>query len=360
MGAGKCAILLSATMLFLTTTSLSAEEDVVDRFSFEGDLRLRYEAIDEDTVADRRRTRFRARFGFTAKLDDSVDVVLRLASGGDNPVSTNQTFGDGFSGKDISLDLAYVDWQINENLRLHAGKVKNPVLRVGRAPLIWDNDLHPEGVALQFQQGGFFAAAGAYLVEERSDGDDSFLFSAQAAYTWPVSNVLALTTGGGIFGYTNTRGNAAFFNGEAQGNTLNAAGHYAFSYENIELFAEIETQVGDWPLTLFVQSVQNTAVSEQDSAYALGVRIGSAKSVGAVEFGWTYQDIEADAVVGTFNDSDFGDGGTDSDGHLIRARYSVRSGILLAATLFINEVGRFQGSPHDYTRLQLDIAFKFQ
>ena len=94
--------------------------------------------------------------------------------------------------------------------------------------------------------------------------------------------------------------------------------------------------------------------------YAFGAKIGSAKSKGESEFSWTYQDIEADSVIGTFNDSDFGGGGTDSDGHILKAKYAWSKQIFLGGTLFINNVDRFQGTEHDYSRLQLDVEFKFK
>ena len=87
-----------------------AEEKAVwsDRISLKGDLRLRHEIIDEDAKDTRNRTRLRARLSLQGTVNDEVDVHLRLASGSDDPVSTNQSLDDGFSSKDINLDLAYV------------------------------------------------------------------------------------------------------------------------------------------------------------------------------------------------------------------------------------------------------------
>lgn len=77
------------------------------------------------------------------------------------------------------------------------------------------------------------------------------------------------------------------------------------------------------------------------------------------EFSWTYQDIEADAVIGTYNDSDFAGGGTDSEGHILKAKYGLAKQIFLAGTLFVNKKDRLQGFEHDYNRVQIDIEFKF-
>jgi len=346
-------------LLVLAAAPAAAQEDWTDRVSFKGDVRLRYEAIDEDGEEQRNRMRFRARFGLNAKVSDDVNFIFQLASGGDNPVSTNQTFDDGFSTKDIGVDLAYVDWKIRDGLNFYGGKMKNPLYKAGSVPLVWDSDLNPEGLAMKFTSGGFFGTAGGFSVEERSSSDDSLLLVVQAGYKFAVGENASLTAGAGYFEYTNTVGNEPFYNGKAKGNTVDINGDYVYDYENTEVFAQFETKVGGWPLKIYVHAVQNNEVSEEDMGYAVGAKVGSAKSDGEMEFSWTYQDIEADAVIGTFNDSDFGGGGADSDGHLLKAKYAISKKIILGGTLFLNNVDRFQGTEHDYSRLQLDVEFKF-
>ncbi len=346
-------------MLALASAPAAAQEDWTDRLAFKGDVRLRYEAIDEDGEEERNRMRFRARLGLNAKVTDDVKFVFQLATGGDSPVSTNQTFDDGFSTKDIGVDLAYVDWKINDKLNFYGGKMKNPMFKAGGVPLVWDSDLNPEGLAMKFTSGGFFGTAGGFSVEERGSSDDSLLFVIQGGYTFAVGENASLTAGAGYFSYSNTVGNEPFYNGSANGNSVDLNGDYIYDYKNTEVFAQFDTNVGDWPLRVYAYLTQNNEVSAEDTGYAVGAKIGSAKSDGDMEFSWTYQDIEADAVVGTFNDSDFGGGGTDSDGHMLKAKYAVSKRIAVGGTLFLNNVDRFQGTEHDYNRLQLDVEFKF-
>ena len=73
----------------------------------------------------------------------------------------------------------------------------------------------------------------------------------------------------------------------------------------------------------------------------------------------TYQDLEADALISTFTDSDFGGGGTDSKGHVLKGRYVLADNWALAGQLYLNEVDRFAGNPHDYDRVLLDLEFAF-
>ena len=344
----------------LATPAIGADQSWAERIALKGDVRLRHERIDEDGEEERNRMRYRARLGLEAKLNDEVKVVVGLATGGDSPVSTNQTFDDGFSTKDIGLDLAYVDWKINDTLNFFGGKIKNPLFRAGGTGLIWDGDLNPEGFALTYSNDGLFATVGAYSAEERSSADDSLLYTLQAGYKFAAADNVDVTAGVGYFAYTDTVGNAPFYNGRAQGNTVDASGDYLFDYKNTELFAQLDTELSGWPLRIFVHATQNNEVSAEDTAIAFGAKLGSAKSEGDVEFGWSYQEIEADAVVGTFSDSDFGGGGTDSDGHILKAKYAYRNNIFLGGTLFINEIDRVQGTEHDYSRLQLDVEFKFK
>ena len=349
-----------ALALFFVATPVSAEEESwADRIKLKGDVRIRHERIDEDGEEDRARMRFRTRFGLSAKVSDDVKFVLQLASGGDNPVSTNQTFDDGFSTKDIGVDLAYVDWKIDDGLNAYGGKMKNPLFKAGGVPLIWDGDLNPEGFALKYTNGNFFGTVGGFSVEERSSSDDSLLYVAQAGMKFPVGDAASLIAGIGYFSYSDTIGNSPFYNGSSKGNSVDLNGDYIYDYRNTEIFAELSTKVGDWPLKVYAHATQNSDAPTEDAGYAVGAKLGSAKKDGDMEVSWTYQDIEADAVIGTFNDSDFGGGGTDSDGHMLKGKYAVSEKIFVGGTLFLNNVDRFQGTEHDYNRLQLDVEFKF-
>ncbi len=359
MKALPIAILLSVSTLLLGQSALATDETWVDRIDFKGDFRLRYEGIDEQFEENRNRMRFRARFGFTAELSDDVNVILQLASGGDNPVSTNQSFDDGFSTKDIRLDLAYVDWKVNDVLSINAGKMKNPLFRAGKAPLIWDGDLNPEGFAATFSSGMLFGTIAGFSAEERSSADDSLLYAVQSGVKFPVGDAAKLTAGIGYFAYTDTIGNAPFFNGRSKGNSVDLNGDYIFDYKNTEVFAQFDTKLNDWALQVFAQYTQNNEVSGQDAAYAFGAKMGSAKKKGDMEFAWIYEDIEADVVIATFNDSDFAGGGTDAKGHILKAKYGFSDKIFVSGTFFVNDKDRFQDVEHDYNRVQIDLEFKF-
>jgi len=119
----------------------AASETWTDRVKLDGDFRYRYEHIDPQGSSSRTRTRIRARTNIKAKVADNIDVGFGLATGGDDPVSTNQTLGGGGSSKDVVLNLAYVDWEAADGLHIFAGKFKNP-LEVPARPVLRECNRH--------------------------------------------------------------------------------------------------------------------------------------------------------------------------------------------------------------------------
>ena len=336
-----------------------AQEDQSDSFTFKGDFRPRFEAIDEAGEEDRQRGRFRLRLGLTAKINDKVKAIVQIASGGDNPVSTNQTFDGGFSSKDIGLDLAYVDWAPNDDLHVYAGKMKNPLFRAGGHALVWDSDLNPEGIALKYEKGVFFGTLANFSVEERSSEDDSLLLAVQGGVKIDVSGGNVLTAGVSYLDYSNTKGNSPFYDGKPRGNSVDAAGNLILDYTVLEVFGAFETKVAGMPLMIFADFIRNSEADTNDAGYAFGAQLGKAKASGSWQGSLAYQDIEADALIAIFTDSDFGGGGTDATGFILKARYALADNWALAGTFFLNEVEENIGNEHDYKRLQLDVEFKF-
>jgi len=356
-----CIVLLA----FAAPAKVIAQESWVDRLSFKGDFRPRLELIDRDAdsigqpVDERRRGRFRLRFGMTAEVNDDVDFIFELATGGENPVSTNQSFDGGFTRKDIGVNLAYVDWQATDNVDVQIGKLKNPWHRPGDHHLVWDSDLNPEGMFVKYEGDNFFAAFGGFGVEERSSGDDSLLYSAQGGYEFSLSESSTLLAGAGYYAYTNMIGNSPFWEGDPFGNTVDANGDFVYDYRMIQGFVEYATKIGGYPVSFFLDYIRNTEAPEFDTGYAFGGKIGKVSEPGDWEASIAYQDLERDAVVALFTDSDFGGGGTDATGFEIKGKYGLTRNWNFGGTLFINEIEENQGSPTDYLRLQIDFEFKF-
>ena len=330
---------------------------MLERVKFSADLRDRFEYIDQRGKETRKRNRVRLRVGATMQVNDDFDIGFRLASGGDDPTSTNQTLDGAFSTKGIQLDLAFFNWKMNDQFTLSGGKMKNPLN--GKNPVIWDGDLNPEGFALGFDNGSFEAKLVGFSVDERSSADDALLFGGQLTKSFKTSDNSKLVAGLGYYDYQNLQGATPLYDGKAHGNTLDADGGIANDFNTAELFLEYSTKLGNHPLKVFVNAYQNTQADDLDSAWTTGFKYGKVKAPGSWDFGYSYLDVEADAVYGLFNDSDFGAGNTDSKGHILKAGYGLMKNTALGLTYISSELNQSAASQIDYDRLQLDLKLKF-
>jgi len=326
---------------------------------FAGDLRYRHESINEDTVGERHRQRIRARFGVTADIADNVRVGLQLASGSDDPISANQTLDTGFNRKQIGIDRAFFTWAATEQLTFTGGKIANPFFRPGNHHLIYDSDLNPEGLALRYGRGDWFANYAGLWVEERSAADDSILLGGQFGYRHTLDNGMRLTAGASYYDYLETQGRTPFWDGEAVGNRLGAGGGYLNDFNLTELFGELNLKTEGRPVTVFADYVVNSEADEADTGFALGASLGEIAGAGTWRVGYIYQDLEADAVVGTFTDSDWAGGGTDGKGHVVEFNYGFRDRLVFGFRYFLNERGADAGNEHDFNRLQADVVFNY-
>jgi hypothetical protein len=301
--------------------------------------------------------RLRAQIGY--KVNEDLGFTLGLATGGDDPVSTNQSLDGGFSTKDVRLDLAYFNYQLNDTFALTGGKMKNPLHRNGKNPILWDSDLNPEGFALKFNNSKLYGSLVGFAVEERKAADDTLMFGAQIMHDhhWGQGIFIA---GVGYYDYSNLQGNTPLFDGKARGNTLNSDGEIANDFDIAEFFMEYKTKLASLPFSVYGNYNQNTAADDLDTAYTVGLKLGKVKNAGSWDFGLAYLDVDADAVVGLFNDSDFAGGNTDSKGFLLKAGYGLKKNMALGLTYIDSEFGQSQLSQTDYDRLQLDFKIKFK
>ena len=148
-----------------------------DRIKFSGDFRYREEYIDQENKETRNRNRIRLRLAAKAQVNDRLDMNFRLATGVDDPASGNQTLDGGFNTKDFGLDRAYFNYKMTDALTLTAGKMKNPAYKAGKNQVIWDNDVNPEGVAIQLDSNGWKGNVVGYAIEEFSSSDDILMLS---------------------------------------------------------------------------------------------------------------------------------------------------------------------------------------
>lgn len=335
---------------------------------WKGDLRYRHEQFDIEGVAsDRVRHRIRARLGMDARISDTLSAGFQIASGEiADPRSTNSTLDDAGRRKEFALDLAYVDWRPREDLLVTAGKQKMPWFKAGNS-MLFDSDLNPEGVALQYGgRAGLFAKAWGYWLEEAAAGADSNLIGAQAGYAF--GNGFTLAAGYWDYGAIQ-RQPVLNFSGAPAGNSTFLAGAsctgagttrcYAQDYDIAIADLQWSGQLGARPLTLFGSYLENLEADSLDTGYSLGFLFGRAADAGSWEIGALYQDVEQDAQFALFLESDFADGLTQGRGIQLQGAWAPAKNVLVKAAYFVNERSYDTPSEADYERLQLDLNYRF-
>ena len=389
------------------TKSEPGAKSASDKFTWSGDFRYRNEQIQtapNNTVEEhtRGRDRIRLRFGVTAKINDTLTGRFQVATSGGasgDPRSSNQTLGEDWSRKSIGIDLAYVDWKPVGFLNVQLGKTPQPWVRT--SSYFWDGDLTPEGAALKFADGSFFANAFYEWLNERHSGSatgnrsDSKLVGAQFGWKQGVGPG-TLTLASGYFAVTNVRNeitsatplagapastcaaNGTFFGGSTFGNSVydsngplpSGCNALLSGFELVNALAQFDFKAGAFPISVFVDYMKNldaethpTLGDKLDTAFSAGVTLNKASAPKSWEVGVAYQQSEADAIFGQFHDSDFGDGRTDTDGFAIKGAFVPAANWTINGTLFVNKLNNDTGSTTtrdlDYKRLQLDLNYKF-
>lgn len=339
-----------------------------ERIQWKGDFRYRYENIDQDGKDSRNRSRIRARTSLVAELSDTVEVGVGLATGGDDPVSSNQTIGGGGSSKDIKVDLAYFNWSGLENTNIIGGKYSNFLVRPAKKGLRWDGDWRPEGIGAIWDNDTFFVQGLGTWLEGDSKNGTQFAWVAQAGMNINIGETGKLKFGAGysvfdIAGETPLFGDPEDFYGNSfvcdPGYPVIGDCQFKYDYHNVEAFAEYSFKLGGKSVSLFGNYTVNTEADDDDTGYLFGAKYGSAKDKGDWDITYFYELLEADATVGLLADSDFGGGGTDAKGHVFSGTYAFHKAWNFKATYFINTVNLASGDDDDYERLQLDLNFKF-
>ncbi|MDF3840997.1 putative porin [Pseudomonas citronellolis] len=342
------------------------------RTQVKGDVRVRQETVhaqNSGSKGDQNRQRIRARVGFYSQINPQVDTGIRIATGsGDDARSTNQSMDNYFDKKQLWLDQAYIDFHpaAVKNLHLIGGKMNQPWVSAG--DVIWDGDINPEGFAATYKYllGGsaeLFGSAGYFNLKDNVDGEgyafqhDLRLYSGQfGARFAPIEGIKA-TLGASLYAYDNDTDSAC---GSATTTPcqLSANGNTTRDFRLYEGFGQLDFGSLPVPLSLYGQYVVNQATdSNEDTAWLTGAKT----KVGDFSFDYNYRDVQRNAVVGAFTDSDFANGYTASRGHKFKVAYDIDKNFALGATYFMARSDAASGSRKDadIDTLQLDLEAKF-
>ena len=339
-----------------------------EKFKLKGDLRLRHqtEQFKGDDDPGRTRWRYRYRLGIEGTVNDKVKVGAGIASGGDDPRSTNETLDDQFETKDARLDYAYAEYKPFDWLSVVGGKFKRKPYLWNPTDLLWDGDIRPEGgsVHLKFKNslGTAYGNAGYWVLDEfGGEEDDPYMWFAQAGHKFGSGNFFgnAAVT---VYQFSELEGEPILGEHSSGGNTADGSGNYMFDYDSVGLSAELGMKnvfLGDKMVAIFGDYIKNSD-SDEDTGYAFGFKFGDkkVKTLHDWQFKYIYADLEEDAWLDFLPDSDRFGGATGITAHEFALKYGLGKHVYLGLDYYDAE-SEIPGSDDSESLLQTDLVFKF-
>ena len=365
-------VALLALLVCVLVPAVANAAEWYEKLKLKGDVRFRNELIRQSNKSDNFRWRIRARLVGDAEINDAWSATIGLASGSDDPVSTNQTLSGGFSRKPIELDLAYVDFHPKglPGMNVDAGKMRFPFETADKTQMVWDNDLTPEGIALKYKHKAgektdvFLNAAGFYITDSDPD-NEQWMSGAQAGFNVKPSDKVAVMAGASYFSFQRTKGMSGFYKAASfYGNSTIAVGTgkgYLWEFKEFEVLGTLDAKVNDkTSLRLTGDFVNNSGADSLNTAYLVGGTLNYGKDKGSLKLSANYRKIEADALIGAFNYSDFIGGGTNGKGLELGFSVGLEKNASFDVTYLLNKKGIKEGETQtDYKRLMVDIQAKF-
>lgn len=316
-----------------------------------GDMRLRYQAQDDDPGAFRDRGRLRYRLGISARPTGGWEVGAGLASGSSDLRSTNQSFTGTFSSKPVQLDYAYARYAFHDRFRVVGGKFKYADFLYTVSDLLWDGDINPEGFSAGYSRasrlGTTFASTGLWVLEENSGDQDPHLIYGQVGHEFSAGDLFA-TAAATYYAFRDIDARDDFA-ADGSNTDFRFNGVYSLSGEigmNGLLGGGVKTSlVADWV-------VNPDTIMAGDRGYLAGMKV----SRGPWSFKYLYADLEADAWPDILPDSDRFDGLTGVSGHEIVLEYELNDHVLLGLDYYAMQ-RKADGADQDLLQVDLNVKF---
>jgi hypothetical protein len=334
----------------LMNAQQAAASDVpawVQSIKLKGDFRYRYQTEDDEDNDKRSRHRIRLRTAVTAEPTDNWEVGFGLATGGDDPRSTNQTLSD-FGTGDIRLDYAYGTYAASDNVDITFGKIKNPLWMP--KDLMWDGDIRPDGIAvpMEFKSSDNLTwfATPAYFVlgelrESKDDEDLESMLMLQAGMNAKVSDSVYVKGAASIYSFNEVT--------PAESNTEMIESAYALDVEC--------GYKGSLMFAVFGQYVASDA-DEEDTGYLIGFKFGDAKvkGLGDWQVKYNFRSLELNGFPDFLPDSDAMGGDTGIEGSEIELALGLAKNVSCGLDYYMIEA--IDGDAESNV-LQLDMKLKF-
>lgn len=333
----------------------------IERTKIAGDLRLRYQYEDREEES-RERGRYRLRVGVDSQIIDTVKIGFGLATGSGDPRSTNQTFTNSSEKPTARFDYAFAQWHPIDWFKITGGKMHNPLWRP--SDLLWDSDITPEGVAAQIpfdisKAVELFLNTGLFIIDEQSTTADPYLFVIQPGLSWNITDIVSLKLAAAYYGIENVQG--ASLDHSSETNTLSGGG-LAFEYNSYGVSGQIAVKklTGFLPyLGVYGEYINNPDPDDENEGYIGGIIFGHEK-IGKLwdwQLGYSYRQLEQDAWLDIFPDSDFYGGATGVKGSEAIFNLGLAKNIWLGLDYYSTENIGEDSIQEDL--FQADVNFKF-
>jgi len=359
----------------------------IDQVKLKGDLRVRYDVRDrqfkdgEDVTRERFRTRFRLG-GIWDNKEESWQVGAGLATGSDDPTSTNDTYSEAkpFETGDIRLDYAYAKHKWSD-VSMTLGQSENPYKS---SWVLWDTDVRLAGLTMAYgQKEGVFATGGAYAAKLVQDDDTAMLYMGQVGYNGKFSEKGKFTVATGYHAYGKEMiseeygldHDAADLHTKSQFG-LGSVDPNAYELSIGDIYSDVSFPAGPVKLKMYGQVWNNFGAdgkigqSQAGSKFPgapddnnLGWVLGADAKINDFKLGYAYSRVEADSLFGYLSDSDFSEGLSKSNkkGHRVQLGYSLSKNWSTDFTFFnVKRIEDYASAKEDQVNLYLlDVSYKF-
>lgn len=339
----------------------------VENMTLSGDLRVRYQTqdVDGDENPARNRWRIRLRPALETKINDKWKAGFGLATGGDDPISTNQTLENEFQTPDIRLDYAYAQYAPNKIFKLIAGKLKNPLWTT--KDLMWDSDARPDGLAATFNfnasdKVGFFVTPAYFILEEdKTTEDDPAMIAIQPGIAWKINDKINFKLAGAYYDFQNVKGSDMSVHSQ-ETNSTDADGLWLYDLDSTSMETEVGIKIDSFIkyVSFFGEYVKSDA-DEDNTGWLAGITFGNEK---VSEFGnwqvtYNYRNLEKDAWVDWLPDSDFYDGETGVKGGEFEFTFGLSKNVTFGIDYYASKHNIDNPSDDDLSLIQADLVLKF-
>ena len=344
--------------------------EIMKRFTWKGDLRLRYQGETREqpnnVESDRDRYRLRFRVGADIHMLKDLDIGFRLNTAGlAERDSGNQTFDGGFTHRAFDLDQAFFRYTPSVagwNTTWQGGKFDPPFMR---SEVVFDSDITVEGISEQFSKKfgntQLDANFGQFVYDEINSGDgsdDIFILGYQGVVT-QKTDLGKFKFAVAYYDVVNAEDPLTTFSSSTGFNTNSEIKMLDFMAEwsekvmgqELKVFGEYEQNVGK------IDSADRTS-GDLNSAWQVGAKYGkSGKKFGDYDLKVIYRVVQANSVLDTISDSDFHGSNSNGRGFEAGGSLGLAKGVQLAITYFNTQEER--GNKDEREILQTDLKFKF-